>query len=566
MAVQEGYSPRNRTERVISAGRLILSAFLALSLARDASQMPYSPAAYTLTIWFLLYSASVTVLTWSRGVTTRGVPLATHLIDLLAFTALVYLTGGPESPLFVYFVFATVCGAIRWQGRGAMLTGSAALMAYMGITYATTAFGVSEDFQSGRFIARCAHLGIVAALLGYLGTYQRRLQREIAGLAAWPRRLPTQGSEGLQEVLTYAADLLRAPRAVLVWTEGDEPSLRVVSKEADVFLTSREAPDVFGTIVAEPLDRSSFACNDVSRPRCDVLQRVPGGFEFWRGQPLDPRFSERFSVKSVLSLRLATETIDGRLFALDRKGFSDDDLLLGDVVSRLVAGALELQALVEQLREGAAGEERLRLARELHDGVLQSLTAASLHVQRARQAVNSNRGDAEQRLAMVEETLLSEHHALRLSIASLQPGADSDRTTVDVVKHIRESAMRVAREWDIRVHLNLHREVMLLPPRMVHEVSRMVREALVNAIRHGSAKEATVTCVASPKELLLAVSYEGRGFAGFRGRHNLASLNAMKAGPRTLKERVSALGGTLEIESAERGARVEIGLPFTPVR
>ena len=126
--------------------------------------------------------------------------------------------------------------------------------------------------------------------------------------------------------------------------------------------------------------------------------------------------------------------------------------------------------------------------------------------------------------------------------------------------------MRVAREWDIRVHLNLHREVMPLPPRMVHEVSRMVREALVNAIRHGSAKEATVTCVASPKELLLAVSYEGRGFAGFRGRHNLASLNAMKAGPRTLKERVSALGGTLEIESAERGARVEIGLPFTQVR
>ena len=508
----------------------------------------------------------MTVLTWSRGVTTRGVPLATHLIDLVAFTALVYLTGGPESPLFVYFVFATVCGAIRWQGRGAMLTGSAVLIAYMGITFATTALGVPEDFHSGRFIARCAHLGIVAALLGYLGIYQRRLQREIAGLAAWPRRLPTQGSEGLQEVLTYAADLLRAPRAVLVWTEGDEPSLRLASKEADVFLISREAPDVFGTIVAEPLDRSSFACNDASRSRCDVLQRVPGGFEFWRGQPLDPRFSERFSVKSVLSLRLATETIDGRLFALDRKGFSDDDLLLGDVVSRLVAGALELQALVEQLREGAAGEERLRLARELHDGVLQSLTAASLHVQRARQAVNSNRGDAEQRLAMVEETLLSEHHALRLAIASLQPGADSDRTTVDVVKHIRESAMRVAREWDIRVHLNLHREVMLLPPRMVHEVSRMVREALVNAIRHGSAKEATVTCVASPKELLLAVSYEGRGFAGFRGRHNLASLNAMKAGPRTLKERVSALGGTLEIESAERGARVEIGLPFTRVR
>jgi signal transduction histidine kinase len=564
MAVQEGYSPRNRAERVISAGRLFLALFLTIALAADPESVPPSPATYSLTLWYLVYAAAIATLTWTRAITTRGVPLATHLIDLVLFSVLIHLTDGPASPFFVYFIFATLCGAIRWQAYGALLTGGAVLVGYLAMTLAARLSG--DDLQTGRIVARCTHLAIVTALLAYMGAYQHRLQREIAGLAAWPRRLPTHGSEALQEVLTYAAEVLRAPRVVLVWTEGDEPSLRVASKETGRFEASREAPDVFGTVVAEPLDRSSFACTDASRPRCDVLQRVPGGFHFWKGRPLDPRFAERFAVKSVLALRLSTETIDGRLFALDRAGFSDDDLLLGDVVGRLIAGALELQALVEQLREGAAGEERLRLARELHDGVLQSLTAASLHVQRARQAVNTNRADAEQRLAMVEETLLSEHHALRLAIASLQPGADRDRTTVDVVKHIRESAMRVAREWDIRVHLNLHREITLLPPRMVHEISRMVREALVNAIRHGSAKEATVTCVASLKGLMIAVSYEGRGFAGFRGRHNLASLNDMKVGPRTLKERVSALGGTLEIESGERGARVEIGLPFTPVR
>jgi signal transduction histidine kinase len=562
MAILEGYSPRNRAERVISAGRLFLALFLSIALATEPHNPPYSVVAYSLTIWYLIYSAGIAILTWSREVTTRGVPITTHLTDLVLFSVLMHVTGGPASPLFAYLVFATICGAIRWQGHGALLTGSAVLTAFVGLTLLARKSG-DEELHLARFIVRCTHLVIVTGLLTYIGAYQRRLQREIAGLAAWPRRLPTRGSDALQEVLTYAADVLRAPRVVLLWTEGDEPSLRVASKDGDRFETSREAPDVFGTVVADPLERSSFACGNASKERCDVLQRVPGGFLVWRGRPIDERLLERFTIRSVLALRLSTETIDGRLFALDRSGFTDDDLLLGDVVGRLIAGALELQALVEQLREGAAGEERLRLARELHDGVLQSLTAASLHVQRARQAVSSNRADAEQRLAMVEETLLSEHHALRLAIASLQPGADSDRTTVDVVKHIRESAMRVAREWDIRVHLNLHRDIMPLPPRMVHEISRMVREALVNAIRHGSAKEATVTCVASEKELMLAVSYEGRGFAGFRGRHNLASLNELKVGPRTLKERVSALGGTLEIESGERGARVEIGLPFT---
>jgi signal transduction histidine kinase len=92
----------------------------------------------------------------------------------------------------------------------------------------------------------------------------------------------------------------------------------------------------------------------------------------------------------------------------------------------------------------------------------------------------------------------------------------------------------------------------------------MVQEALVNAIRHGAAKEVTVTCLTMGFDLAIAVSYQGRGFAGFHGRHDLASLNEMKVGPRTLKERVSAVGGSLVIESGEGGARVEIRVPMTP--
>jgi signal transduction histidine kinase len=549
---------------VISAGRLFVAIFLVVAMILDPADLLFTPHLFGMTFWYLFYAAGVAILTWSRVVTTRGVPIATHAIDLAWFTVFMYFTEGPTSPFFVYFIFATIAGAIRWQGRGALMTGGLVLTTYILLTLAPVSFG-SGDFHAGRFIVRCTHIALVAGLLAYLGTYQQRLQREISGLAEWPRRLPTRGSDALNEVLTYASEVLRAPRLVLIWTEGDEPSLRITSKAGARFESSLESPDVFGSIVAEPLERSSFACKDVRKGRCDVLQRVPGGFHFWKGRPLDERFQERFTVKSVLALRLSTETIDGRLFAMDRSWYSDHDLLLGDVVGRLIATGLELQALVEQLREGAAGEERLRLARELHDGVLQSLTAASLHVQRARQAIANDPGGAEEHLAMIEETLLSEHQALRLAIADLQPRPHAGGTAVDVVKHVRESAMRVAREWDIKVHLKLP-ETLPLPPTTVHEISRMVREALVNAIRHGGAKEATVTCMATDGRLQMAVSYEGRGFTSFRGRHNLSSLNEIKAGPRTLKERVSALGGTLEIESADRGARVEIGIPLTQAR
>jgi signal transduction histidine kinase len=405
----------------------------------------------------------------------------------------------------------------------------------------------------------------VAALLAYLGSYQFKLQREIGNLAAWPRRLSPQEPQALEESLRYASTVLEVPRVVLVWEEGDEPGLRMAVRSGQSFTITRERPDAFGTLVAETLRRSSFVCTTVGTRKCQVLQRVPGGFRFRRGQPLDQTFYERFDIRSVVAIRLSTESIEGWLFALDRPQASVDDLLLGDIVGRLVAGGLELQTLLEQLRESAAGDERVRLARELHDGVLQSLTAASLQAKRARQSIRSSPAEAERRLQMVEETILSEQQALRLAIQDLKPGAIRETTPVDVVPRLREAATRVARQWDIRVHLNLQADIKPIRQKTAHELTRMLQEALVNAVRHGGAAEATITCIEIEMEVLLSVSYQGRGFAGFDGRHDLASLNEMKVGPRTLKERVAAAGGSLVIESNEGGARVEVRIPLQGV-
>lgn len=565
MADQEGYSPRNRAERVISAGRLFLASLLTLAVAIDADPREFAPLIEIVTFGYLAYSIGIAVLTWTRRVTTRGVPIVTHVIDMAIF-AVMCLVDGPNSTFFAYFVFATICGAIRWHGRGAMATGVAAVVLYLVTGFGAAWLQPAVSMDRSDFVAHGAQLALMAGLLGYLGTSQRRLQREIASLAAWPRRLPMQGLEALQEVLAYAGTVLGVPRLVLAWEEGDEPSLRIAERQGERFALTRERPDAFGALVAEPLARSSFVSTGIGTPRQRTLQRVPGGFRYWNGSPLDERFRDRYAVTDVMALRLSSESVEGWLFALDRSRTSADDLLLGDIVGRLVAGALELQTLVEQLRESAAGEERVYIARELHDGVLQSLTAASLQAQRARQSVATSPAEAERRLAMVEETILAEQQALRLAIEDLKPGVIRETTAVDVVPRLREVATRVARQWDVRPHLNLQRGIPPMPQKQAHELTRMVQEALVNAIRHGGAREVTVTCVVTGADLAVAVSYQGRGFAGFSGRHDLASLNRMKVGPRTLKERVSAVGGSLTIESGDGGARVEIRIPVTPAR
>ena len=563
----EGYFPRNLAERVISAWRLFLAVLLTLAGIVDSSMPPeLVPLVQVIAFGYLTYSIGIVVLTWTRRVTTRGVPIVTHVIDLVIFTVLMFLTDGADSPFFPYFVFAAICGMIRWHGRGGFLTGAVALVAYVIATVTGTDLLRARGFDPAEFLSRCTQLALLAGILGYLGAYQHRLQREIRSLAAWPRRLPTAGPEALEEVLAYTATVLGAPRLVLVWEEGDEPSLRIAVRTGDHFEMSRQRPDAFDTLVAEPLKRSSFISHNAGLPGRRVLVRVPGGFRFWTGEPLAPKFRQRYGVKRVIALRLSSDNIEGWLFVLDRPRATPEDLLLGDIVGRLVAGTLELHTLIDQLRESAAGEERVRLARELHDGVLQSLTAASLQAQRARQSVGALPPDAERRLAMVEETILAEQQALRLAIEDLKPGPGRGATSVDAVPRLREAAMRVARQWDIRAHLNFQVDVPPVPQKLAHELTRMLQEALVNAVRHGAAREVTVTCLLMGAELALAVSYQGKGFVGFQGRHDLASLNEMKIGPRTLKERVAAAGGSLVIESGEGGARVEMRIPITPTR
>ena len=68
------------------------------------------------------------------------------------------------------------------------------------------------------------------------------------------------------------------------------------------------------------------------------------------------------------------------MFILDRSHWGDDDLTLAEIVASRLHLELEYYALSVELKETAASRERIRLARDLHDGVLQTLTGAALQL------------------------------------------------------------------------------------------------------------------------------------------------------------------------------------------
>ena len=105
--------------------------------------------------------------------------------------------------------------------------------------------------------------------------------------------------------------------------------------------------------------------------------------------PIDQRFRERFAIRALACWPLRGEEFRGWLFCLDKPGFSLQDLTVGDVVADLTAARLSQAYLVRTMRETAVTTERLRLARDLHDGVLQTLTGAALQLQTARRLMTA---------------------------------------------------------------------------------------------------------------------------------------------------------------------------------
>jgi signal transduction histidine kinase len=213
--------------------------------------------------------------------------------------------------------------------------------------------------------------------------------------------------------------------------------------------------------------------------------------------------------------------------------------------------------------EAVAAEERIRLARDLHDGVLQSLTGIGLRLAAVRSLLDKDPRAAREGLESVQRLLTVEQRDLRFFIQELKP-SPRPAGEVSLAFRVTELAHRIELEWGLRAELRIEGLEEPIPESLARQVYQVVREALVNAARHGEASLVRVEMRLAGDRLLITVADDGRGFP-FQGRLSHADLAAGGRGPRNLFERVSSLGGTLELESGAGGARLEIDLPCCEV-
>ena len=549
-------SSRNQTERVIGVARVALAASGLFAVWLDPSEPArFTALTYGLHAVYLFYSLMVlTALLLSR-VTGPREPMFTHVVDIILSAVFQYLTFGPSSPFFVYFIFSVFCGALRWGWRGTLATATVVVLAYLGMAASMSGTIGPLEFEINRFIIRTVYLVVSAAILVYLGLHEERLRDEIERLAHWPVAAGGDIDLTARQNLAHAAEIVKAGLAAVVWERIEEPSLYLATWPEGKSPVTKQPPADLEPFVAEHLDQATFVSSDDLRSRPTLIVSDGAGTRMDHRSPaLHPGIHRHVDGRGLASAPFATGRISGRVFFSNLGSPTAEIIPLTAVVARELGAALDQLHLTRQLQEIAASEERIRVARDLHDGVLQSLTGIRLEI-RSLAGIGGIVDRIRDRLFAIERAIAIEQRELRLFIADLGPRSASHADT-PLTARLYELRERISLQWKAPVTINVTQSGPIPEP-IEQAVPLMVHEAIVNALKHGQPSRVAVSVDSAPHKLRIVVVDDGRGFP-FRGRVDHTALVEGRVGPRSLLDRVVELGGEMSIESSDTGARVEM--------
>jgi signal transduction histidine kinase len=229
-------------------------------------------------------------------------------------------------------------------------------------------------------------------------------------------------------------------------------------------------------------------------------------------------------------------------------------------VTARIAVAFQRAAAQDALRAATAAEERLRLGRDLHDGVLQGLAGAALKLTAALEAHSPSPG-LRTSIDQVRELLAHEQRELRRFIGRVRPDSAAVSTEAVVLfddLDLLASALRM--QWELEVKVQVHPAVSAVPGRLAHQLRHMVREAAANAAKHGKAHRLSVSATVQADVVRLHLNDDGIGLP-VHGQFDAAALRSQGIGPRSLRERVISLGGSFRLESAPSGVSITVEVP-----
>jgi signal transduction histidine kinase len=562
-----------RLERVLAIGRAFLTVWGLVAVYVDPTEPSgLAELSYAILVGYALYSVIVLVFVERTARLAPRDGEFLHGIDILWTAALTFVSNGVSSPFFLFFIFVVLAAAFRWGFRATMLTAAVVLglVAVQTIVLAAgplgTVFSLSGD-DINRTIMRVAYLLLSAFMVGYLGEQEKLLRAETTTIAAAGRQPRVDLGLG-GSVTAVARELLQTFDASAVdFVIQDFETRRTMLWRVDRSDsgTSRRALHV----KLDPSQQTAWLFED------------PGSTWSAKKMPDGSGYSVRITQRGVWPLTRATmtlppEVVEARPFttvAASNLGLAEEwrgrvylfDAAGGDNLERSlhfleqltehITPALTNVFLLRRLRSRAGAVERARVARELHDGAIQSLFGIQMKLEALRRRTVAPE-EAEEELGEVQQLLQREVLALRELMQALRPlELETSDQLPDVLASLVE---RFRRDTSVSARFVWTGGPISLPPSTALELARIVQEALVNVRKHSRARNVLVRLTNTEETCTLIIEDDGQGF-DFEGRLSARELEKRRIGPAIIKERARIAGAQLSVDSAPGvGARLEL--------
>jgi signal transduction histidine kinase len=574
-----------RIERYLASARVFLAISALVAMWMDPSELGYSRWGFGILGLYIVHGIVVMLLLRFRKESTASFRLLVHASDIIWPVLVILFATGQGGPFLLFFVFVLGASAYRW-GLWETFGTSVATVSLLWVESFAIKHGVAArideiltrhgwyplsvrtaQFEPKHLFMLSAYLLVMGLLLGYLAEQQKRLRAERAIIARVLGRARVEaGLTGtLQAILGELLTVFGSRRALMASQETNKYRVFVGDLE-----TVEDGLGQLRWLESSPADRETYLYEsdaDVSQVvgngdhnRVVALDRNGVRLRQLSSQPLTPlRKLYKFDSLLAVSFVFAQEWW-GRIFLLDPTlgGEREEELRFLQELVRQVGPAVYNVYLLRRLRQRAGAVERARVARELHDGAVQSLIAMEMQVDvvRRQSAIDSSPVTAE--LGRIQGLLREEVLKLRELMQQMK-SLDVDST--NFFRFMEDTVERFQRETGIGARFVAEIDQLHMQQRICRELARIVQEALVNVRKHSGAREVLLRMSADDHCWRLTIEDNGRGFP-FSGRFSQAELEEMGKGPLVIRERVRLIEGELTIESNPgRGAKLEITVP-----
>ncbi len=538
-------------QKVIAGGRVLLTAIALLGVELDPAQpVIYVAETRLLLIVYMAFSLILFMMpvTFWWKFDSRFSSFE-HAIDTLFVSILLFLTDVFSSPFIIFLVFILLSATLRWGWRAVIVTaGALLLLAVLGA--ASGPFAVEWNSVA----IRAGYMLVIAGSFAYVSAFLENSHLRLSRLAARPELPARAGEPLLDPLLEHVSTVAEAPRVLVAWRSWEEPATHSVMWEKGISThTAQSSP----TLIAGPhpgLRDETYLTGDLRRG--GVLST--SGWQRHGGRSA-AAFASGFAVTSMVTAPFEGSLCQGRIYLLDGQVWAEDNLALSSLIATQIGLEIDRHLLLGELAASAAAGERARLGRDIHDSVLQTLSAAGLQLKLLE--ANEGAEGASRRAAQVREMLAEEQRRVRTFVENAkQPVSPAEGFVIG--EELKDVVQDLASKWGLKISASTRPVGAVVHPEVGRQMKLLISEAVANSARHGSTDRVEIRCAVSGMTLSMLIEDDGRGFPELSGKFSQEELMRRKLGPASIMARTARLGGTVELTTSRAGTVLRIELPL----